>query len=203
MSEKLNAKKYLCRVIIACWLALIVCLIIKLFGANIFEIICKNETFIKVCEYADTHLWANYVISAIYCFVSLYFFTLAILQERKFKWWQLLIVILTVLVGTAVKIWNSIAGIIFDVWQFIAMPILFLGKQWKSYWKILVANALLIAFQLVSMYVKSIKVGTILGDSVLVGTIFSIDVVIMIVLYYAYANVIKIKLQIKKENENG
>lgn len=202
MSEKLDVKKYLHRVIIACWIALIVCLIIKLFGANIFEIVCKNDTFNTVCNYADTHIWANYLISVLYCFVSLYFFTLAILQERKFKAWQLSIVIITVLIGTAVKIWNATVGFVFDVWQFIGMPMLFLGKRWKSYWKILVANIFLIGFQLISMFVKNIKVGTILGDSVLVGTIFSIDIVIMIVLYYGYANIIKIKKE-KKENNNG
>lgn len=202
MSEKLDVKKYLRRVIIACWIALIVCFIIKLFGANIFEIICKNDTFNTVCTYADNHLWANYLISAIYCFVSLYFFTLAILQERKFQGWQLSVVIITVLIGTAVKIWNTIGGMIFDVWQGIFLQILFLGKKWQSYWKILIGNVLLIVFQLISMFIKNIDVGTTLGDSVLIGVVFSIDVLIMIILYYAFANVIKIKKE-NKENNNG
>lgn len=202
MSKKLDVKKYLHRVIIACWIALIVCFIIKLFGANIFEIICKNETFNSVCTYADNHVWANYLISAIYCFVLLYFFTLAILQERKFQGWQLSIVIITVLVGTAVKIWNTIGGMIFDVWQGIFLQILFLGKKWQSYWKILIGNVLLIVFQLISMFIKNIDVGTTLGDSVLIGVVFSIDVLIMIILYYAFANVIKIKKE-NKENNNG
>lgn len=201
MSEKLDVKKYLHRVIIACWIALIVCLIIKLFGANIFEIVCKNETFNTVCAYADTHLWANYLISALYCFVSLYFFTLAILQERKFEAWQLSIVVITVLIGTAVKIWNATAGLIFDVWQFIGMPMLFLGKQWKSYWKIILANILLFGFQAISMITKNIDFG-ILGNSVLIGIIFSIDVLIMVILYYAFANIIKINKQ-NKEKQNG
>lgn len=202
MSGKLDVKKYLLRVIIACWIALVVCLVIKLFGANLFEIVYKNDTFNTVCTYADNHLWANYLISAVYCFVSLYFFTLAILQERKFELWQLSIVIITVLVGTAVKIWNAKVGLVFDVWQFIGMPILFLGKQWKSYWKILVANVLLIVFQLISMIAKNIDISTPLGESVLIGTIFSIDVLIMIILYYAFVNVIKVNKE-NKEKQNG
>lgn len=202
MSDKLDVKKYLRRVIIVCWIALIVCVIIKLFGANLFEIVCKNDTFNTVCAYADTHIWADYLISAVYCFVSLYFFTLAILQERKFKAWQLSIVIVTVLVGTAVKIWSVIGGWIFDIWQFIGMQILFLGKKYKQYWKIPLAIVLLAVFQLISMFVKNIDLGTTLGDSILIGAIFSIDVLIMIILYYGYANVIKIKKE-KKENNNG
>lgn len=200
MSDKLDVKKYLHRVIIACWIALIVCLIIKLFGANIFEIVCKNDTFNTVCNYADTHIWANYLISALYCFVSLYFFTLAILQERKFKGWQLSIVIITVLIGTAVKIWSVTIGWIFDIWQFVLMQMLFLGKRWKSYWKIPFAIALLAVFQLISMFVRGVDTDDLM-DGCLIGAIYSLDVVIMVVLYYGYSNIIKLK-KIKKEQGN-
>lgn len=204
MSGKLDVKKYLRRVIIACWIALVVCLVIKLFGANLFEIVCKNDTFNTVCTYADNHLWANYLISAVYCFVSLYFFTLAILQERRYKAWQLSIVIITVLVGTAVKIWNTTAGLVFDIWQGIFMPMVFLGKRWRSYWKIIVANVLLVVFQLISMVAKNIDI-EILGESLLIDIIFSIDVLIMLALYFAYSNVIKIKREekLEKEKQNG
>lgn len=202
MSDKLDVKRYLRRVIIACWVALVVCLLFKLLGANIFEIICKNDTFIAVCNYADTHIWADYLISAIYCFVSLYFFILAILQERKFKAWQLSVVILTVLIGTGVKIWSATAGLIFDVWQVIIMPILFLGKRWKEYWKVLVANVLLVAFQAISIYIKDTSFYE-LYSSNLFSTIYSIDVLIMLILSCCYSNIVKIKKEIKKENKNN
>lgn len=204
MSEKkLDKKKFLQRIIIACWIALIVCLIIKLFGGNIFEIICKNQTFIKVCNYVDSHIWADYLVCIFSTFISLYFFTLAIVQEWKYKKWQLIVVIATVLVGTAIKIWNYIAGLVFDVWQFIGMPMLFLGKKWKEYWKILVANVLLVAFQAISIYIKNTDFGE-LYNSTLVGTIYGIDITIMVILYYGYSNFIKLKIEekiIKKENE--
>lgn len=190
MEQKLDKKKYLQRVIIVSWIALIICFVIKLFGGNLFEIVCTNETFIAICDYADTHLWANYLISALYCFISLYFFTLAIMQKTKYKAWQLIILILTVLGGTALKIWNSTYGLYFDIWQFIIMPAIFLSKQFKKYLNIIIANVSLIVFQLISMYVKDIEIGTILGDSVLVGTIYSIDILLMVILYFAYVNII-------------
>lgn len=196
MSERLDIARYLRRVIIACWVVLLVCLTIKFFGANIFDIVCTNGTVIAICDYADNHLWANFIISVVYCFVSLYFFILAILQELKYKRWQLLTVILTVLVGTAIKLWNAKIGIIFDVWQGIAMPILFLGKQYKKYWKVLVANVLLVLFQLVSVYIKNTNFYE-LYDSNLFAIIYGIDVVIMVVLYYAYANTARIQQEIK------
>lgn len=202
MEQKLDKKKYLQRVIIVSWIALIICFVIKLFGGNLFEIACTNETFIAICDYADTHLWANYLISALYCFISLYFFTLAIMQRTKYKIWQLIILILTVLGGTALKIWNSTYGLYFDIWQVIIMPIIFLNKEFKKYLNIVIANILLFGFQIISMYTKDIEFG-VLGDSILVGTIYSIDVFIMIVLYFAYANVINNKDKDKEVQQNG
>lgn len=98
--------------------------------------------------------------------------------------------------GTAIKLWNAKIGIIFDVWQGIAMPILFLGKQYKKYWKVLVANVLLVLFQLVSVYIKNTNFYE-LYDSNLFAIIYGIDVVIMVVLYYAYANTARIQQEIK------
>lgn len=203
MSEKkLDVKKYLQRVIIACWVALVVCLIIKLFGGNIFEIVCNNNTFKAICTYADNHIWANYMLCAINSLISLYFFTLAILQELKFKPWQLLVFIISVLGSTALKSWNAKIGIIGDVWTAILMPILFIGKKWKSYWKILVANILVIIFQLISMFIKNLNVGDIY-NSTLFALIYSLDVIIMLILYFAYANFIKVKKQQKIEIEES
>lgn len=196
--DKIDKVKYLKRVIIICWVALAICFCIKLFGGNLFEIMCENENFIAICNYADSHLWANYAISLIFCFLQLYFYGLAIVQRLKYKKCELIVLSLTVAIGTLVKILSFKFGFIFDIWQVIFMPILFLGKNWRTYWKVLLANVLLMAFQLISMYVKNID-DIILGNSVLVGVIFSIDVFIMIMLYYAYANIITMK----GENKNG
>lgn len=202
MEQKLDKKKYLQRVIIVSWIALIICFVIKLFGGNLFEIACTNETFIAICDYADTHLWANYLISALYCFISLYFFTLAIMQKTKYKAWQLIILILTVLGGTALKIWNSTYGLYFDIWQVILMPIIFLNKEFKKWLNVIIANILLFGFQIISMCTKNIEFG-VLGDSILVGAIYSIDVLIMLILYFAYANVINNKDKDKEVQQNG
>lgn len=192
MEEKLNKQKFIKRVIIGAWITLALCFVIKLFGGNFFNIICENENFIAVCNYADNHLWLNYLISAVYCFISLYFFDLAILGEYKYKKWQFILVILTSLIGTFIKIISVTYGWVFDIWQFALLPILFLGKAFRSYWKVPFSVVLLLIFQIISMYVKDLKLLT-LGDSILVGVIFSIDVLIMIILYYLYANFIKNK----------
>ena len=188
--EKLDKERYLKRVIVVCWIALAVCFGIKLFGGNLFEIMCENENFIKVCEYADSHWWAYYLMGTTQCFVSLYFFCLAIMQKTKYNRWQLIIIIITVIIGSAIKMISKPFGFIFDIWQVVILPILFLGKQYKQYWKVIVANILLMIFQLASLYIKNVN-EIILGDSILVGTIFSIDIWLMLILYFAYTNILK------------
>ena len=124
------------------------------------------------------------------------------MQKTKYKAWQLIILILTVLGGTALKIWNSTYGLYFDIWQVILMPIIFLNKEFKKWLNVIIANILLFGFQIISMYTKNIEFG-VLGDSILVGAIYSIDVLIMLILYFAYANVINNKDKDKEVQQNG
>lgn len=191
--EKLDKERYLKRVIIVCWIALGICFGIKLFGGNLFEIMCSNENFIKVCNYADNHWWANYLIYVPYSFVSLWFFTLSIMQEIKLNKKQFVISFITVIIGTAIKLINQNLGFVFDFWQFIIMPSLFTIKTPKKHWNVLIANVLLMVFQLVSMFVKNIELGILTKEGVLISTIFSIDALLMLIIYYGYSNVIKKK----------
>lgn len=124
------------------------------------------------------------------------------MQKTKYKAWQLIILILTVLGGTALKIWNNTYGLYFDIWQVILMPIIFLNKEFKKWLNVIIANILLFGFQIISMYTKNIEFG-VLGDSILVGAIYSIDVLIMLILYFAYANVINNKDKDKEVQQNG
>lgn len=189
--EKLDKERYLKRVIVVCWIALGICFGIKLFGGNLFEIMCSNENFIKVCEYADNHFLAYYLINALYCFVSLYFFTLAICGKKSFRKWELLVVIATVIVGTLVKYFNQYVGLVFDVWQGIIMPCIFTIKTPKKHIYVIPANIMLFVFQAVSMFVKNVDFGVLTDKGLLVSVIYSIDVLIMILLYFGYSNVIE------------
>lgn len=196
--EKLDKKRYLKRVIVVCWIALAVCFGIKLFGGNLFEVMCQNENFIKVCEYADNHFWAYYLINALYCFVSLYFFTLAICGKKSFRKWELIVVIATVIVGTLLKYFNQYVGLVFDVWQFIIMPCVFTLDNKRRHIYVIPANILLFVFQAISMFVKNIEFGILTDKGLLISMIYSIDVLLMVLLYYGYSNVILMKGESKK-----
>ena len=196
--EKLDKQRYLKRVIVVCWIALAICFGIKLFCGNLFEIMCENENFIKVCEYADNHFWAYYLINALYCFVSLYFFTLAICGKKSFRKWELLVVIVTVIVGTLIKYFNQYVGLVFDVWQFIIMPCVFTLDNKRRHIYVIPANILLFVFQAISMFVKNIEFGILTDKGLLISMIYSIDVLLMVLLYYGYSNVIIMKGESKK-----
>lgn len=197
--EKLDKERYLKRVIVVCWIALAICFGIKLFGGNLFEIMCNNENFIKVCEYADSHIWADFVLSSLYCFMSMYFLVLAMCGKYKYERWELIILIITVLVGTLVKLYSNILGLFFDVWQGIIMPCIFTIKNPKRHKFVVLGNVLLFVFQAVSMFIKNIEIDIITEYGILTTMIYSIDVVLMILIYYLYSNTIINK----KEKNDG
>ena len=195
--EKLDKERYLKRVIVVCWVALAICFGIKLFGGNLFEIMCENENFIKVCNFIDKHIWADYISSSFYCFVSAYFGILAMCGIEKYSRTQLIMLIVTILVGTLVKYFGSVVGIIFDVWQMIIMPCIFTIKTPKRHKFIVLGNILLFAFQFISMFVKNIDINIITEYGTLVTMIYSIDIVLMTIIYYLYSNSI-----IKRKEKN-
>ena len=68
------------RAIIACWVILIVCFIIKLFGGNFFNIISNNERFIQLCKFID-NTWLYYVVGYINYIFAGYIYTFAIIGK--------------------------------------------------------------------------------------------------------------------------
>lgn len=186
----LDKVKYLKRVIIVSWVTLIVCFLIKIFGGNFFVIVCENERFIKVCEFADNNLIANFIVSFAFGFVSNYFFTLAILEKVKHSRFELIVVTTTIAVGTAIKMTSISFGWIFDIWQTVFMHMLFLGKNYKKYIRIPIGIGLLLAFQVLSLIVKDVGIKT-LGSYLVTDIIFSIDILIMEILYFSYSNLSK------------
>jgi hypothetical protein len=194
--EKLDKERYLKRVIIVCWIALAICFGIKLFGGNLFEIMCSNENFIKVCNYADNHFWAKYVIGVLHNTLFSYFLILAICKRKGYSKWELAVFFPTIVIGTFIKLLNSNIGLVVDIWHIIIMPMIFDGRGKKQCLRCLIGNLLIILFQAISMITKNINFSIITNESVLVSLLYSLDVDIMIILYYLYANTIKTKERI-------
>lgn len=191
--EKLDKERYLKRVIIVCWIALAICFGIKLFGGNLFEIMCNNENFIKVCEYADNNWWAFYLITLTYSYISNHFAILAMCKKWKFNKKELIIYSITALLSPAIKIFSATLGMIFDIWYVVIMPCIFTLKTPKRHIRILIGNVLMVVFQMISMFVKNLSLEIVTDNGLIIGIIYCIDVTLMFILYYLHSNFSKRK----------
>ena len=189
--EKLDKERYLKRVIVVCWIALAICFGIKLFGGNLFEIMCDNERFVRFCDFADDNFWVSYIINSAYCFACMYFHTLAMIRQWRYDRLQIGVMSATVLVGNFVKLINPFVSFAYDIWQGLIMPYVISFRKNSRLIHIIIGNVLLVAFQLVSLFVKNLQVGLITENGMLIGIIYGIDVFLMVVLYYFYSNISK------------
>ena len=82
------------KVLIAvCWIAYIICLIIKLCGGNRFEIATTNQKFIDICNYIDNTLRLKMTISSIAYVFSGYMIYLCLTKQKLFNdWWMIIVV---------------------------------------------------------------------------------------------------------------
>lgn len=193
------------RAIILCWIMLIVCFIIKLFGGNWFEIICNNEHFIYVCNFIDTHLIVNYCIALPIYIIPTFFLMLACCICPKPNIKQVIIILISLLVVWTVQFIHPYAKLISEIIAFILLPfcVRTFGKE-KTNWKNtlkktwylgIIGYGLDLIFQILSLITKNIGIKLIEENS-LISLLFMVDYYIMIALYYLY-----ILLKHKKEKQ--
>ena len=175
------------RVIIISWITLVLCFVVKIFGGNFFEIMCDNPNYKALCEYADSHFWLKYVIGVISSMFCQSLCCLAILGQYKFKWWQFILTFISICVSTYIKYYSNEIGLITDIWVMFGLPIVLLNKRWREYYKTIVAFILILVFQVVSLLTKNISI-TFIDETYFIGLIYMIDLYIMCLLYYLYAN---------------
>ncbi len=196
------------RAIILCWIMLIVCFIIKLFGGNWFEIICNNEHFVYVCNYLDKHLIPNYAIAFVLYISSTYLVVCACCLTSKPNLKQFFLIIIVIFVVWATQFITMTVKSILEIIMFLLLPFfvscLSIGfNNWKTalkgnWYKGIIGYVLVLLFQLLSLITKNIGI-KITDSSTLITFILMIDYYIMVMLYYLY-----VLLKTKKEkNKNG
>lgn len=181
------------RAIHICWVVLAVCLIIKLFGGNYFGIICDNARVVAFATWIDNHFIGKFALGIVSSGISYTFYYLAIMKMRFFTVSQAVFVYASVVLFVALRLVFQTVPIVcvsFDVAQFFAIPILLCRKEFKRCVipRIVVGILLMILFQVVSMLVKNVSLNKYISNNTLTGTIFMIDVFIMLCLYYLYSN---------------
>lgn len=182
------------RSIIACWVILIICFVIKLFGGNFFEIVCTSENFVNVCDYIDNGFIAviirftSFMLSS-YCFIKIIDFSVT----KRNLIISLIICLLYWCFKHSIEVGlitvNTTLYAIMDFLVLYLIAILFTNKRRNivvKYVKPIIYIGLLLVFSLVSALVKNIGFDEKITQSFMVGFIFMIDYYIMIVLTYLY-----------------
>ena len=178
------------RSIIICWILLAICLVIKLFGGNFFEIVCHNQNFVAFCEFVDSS-FVRHILHYFMFMFSSYTLIKIVKPDFKFKSKNNLFcfIYLTLVYGFKKCIEFNIVSLPLFLIDIIDFGLLFivLFTQSKSWWKSIIAVVLLFVFTLVSTIVKNIGYNEVITTSYLVDFIFMIDYYIMLVLTALYS----------------
>lgn len=183
------------RTIILCWIMLIVCFIIKLFGGNWFEIMCNNEHFIYICNYIDQHAVVKHAISFVPYLLSTYLILCASSLIPRTNKTQTIVLFIIMSFVWSTQFINSYVKLFCEIVMYIVIPTILpcVGKEKigfkkaikKNWYRGIVGCALCLVFQIVSLITKNIGI-KIVDDNTLVSLISIIDYYIMILLYYLY-----------------
>lgn len=171
------------------WILLVACFIIKCLGGNLFSMEITST-------WLEEHSWAEILVctASSYILFSLYY--LAICEVLHFKWWVHVSLIPYFAGISALKIlvlpYNLY--LVIDLVSNFIIPFLLVlmvnGKPKKEhkekYFRIIVAFVLNCGFQLISTMVRQIGV-TVIVENTLAELIMTIDVVIMLLLYWLYS----------------
>ena len=188
------------RSIITCWVLLALCLVIKLFGGNFFNIVCTNERFIGVCNYIENS-WLYCLMGFIsYNLTNFLMFASADINKKSNKTLKIISVCILELYWV-MKMLNDIDVLNIDIRIYAVLDFIILSLALILYTKDLkqsvLANVLMFVFLLISSLTKNLSLSETITENALTTFIFSIDYYIMYSLYFLYTKQIKLKRRIK------
>lgn len=170
--------------IVVSWVVLLICLVIKLFGGNWFELWWDNEKFISFCNYVENTMWLKMSIACVISLTS----TLPIIaiiyniNINKFKTKHIIlysfIIIIKSLIGWSVPLISTILDFII----LLIIPFI-ITKNWK---RILLVNVFILALQLISILIRNISFGLNFNNTLIETYLIQVDYYIMLILLYLY-----------------
>lgn len=179
------------RAIKLCWLILAWCFAVKVFGGNFFNIICENDSFVKICEWLDrSELY--YVISYLFYIINCMIIVFAITSKYRFSFNQTSLMIIAITICWVVKYKNLTIGMILDILivEFIVPFIILLRQKYHKkevIYRLIIGCVLINLFQLISIFVRNLGIFKILNENTLISLIMQIDYYIMLILYLLYS----------------
>ena len=183
------------RAIILCWIMLVACFAIKLFGGNWFEIVCTNEHFSNFCKFFDDRIVLQDILSLVFYAISTSLVILSSARKTNPSKKQLLFVVLSTCAIWSLQLISLTAKAITETVYLVFCPIIinfFLGDLTFSRRNALkeigfgaIGATLTWVFQVLSFVTRNIGVSFV-GDTTLIALILMTDYYIMIILYYMY-----------------
>ena len=188
------------RAIALCWIMLVACFAIKLFGGNWFEVVCTNEHFSNLCNFVQNNQVAFFSLSFVtYIFPSSVIILSAAGIPHPTKK-QLLVCLSLVLFSWLFVFLSLNVKSIVELFVFLVLPTVLsiVGKKDKdikpviksTWWRGSLGYVIVFVFQLISIITRN-AMPSIMENNVLVISIMLIDYYIMAVLFYLYVKLKK------------
>lgn len=168
--------------IVVSWIVLIICMIIKLFGGNWFELGTENDKFIKFCEYVDNTMWLKMTLACLIYLISGYFIICIVLNEKVLKIKHILIFFPLMIFKSLMNWYYPAISFPMDLLILFIIPLI-LTRNWK---RPLITIILILLFQIISIIFRNISFNFNFDNTFLQQTIYQIDYYLMILLYYLY-----------------
>lgn len=183
ITTKRRYNKVLKTNIILCWVFLIVCFIIKLFGGNFFATKVTHPRFIQICDFITKSWFLTNLVQFTSSAICTFFYTNAICRTTHLTARKNLILFGSLLAIFLIKCFSPLIGFILDLTiMWFGIPFAFC----KNLKRVFGGIALTLIFQLVSEFTKELGLG-ILGGNFIIEFVAMVDTYFMLALYYLYS----------------
>lgn len=164
------------------WIALIVCLVIKIFGGNWFELWWNNDKFIAFCSYVDNHKYLKMTVSTIVALITTYPIYCVILNDNKPKLKVILILMLSLTLKCIIGWYFPSIGFILDVLILLGLMTIF-NKNFK---RNVICFGIICIFQIITIVTRSLSFNFNETVTTIQGILYQVDYYLMILLFYLY-----------------
>ena len=181
-------------IILISWIALIICLIVKLFGGNWFELWLENDNFIKFCEFVDETIWLKRTLAVIIAITSTYPIMCLIYNVKYYKGLWIFLYVVIMILKSLSSWYFLVVSYIMDALILIIIPMI-ITKNWK---RPIIVNIIILGLQLMTLAVRNLNVGTgfNVNNTFIIQVLYQIDYYLMLILLYLY-NIKKMNKEVK------
>ena len=166
------------------WILLIICLVIKLFGGNLFELGTDNEKFIAFCNYVDNHQWLKMIL-ACGIYIGTGYPVLCIMLNKGILSLKENLIFIPLMVTKSILGWYILwLAYILDIFIIILIPLVL--RKFKNWKIVILGNILVFLFQLILIIIRNLSGGLNSFDTFIEQSIIQIDYFLMIILFYLY-----------------